>query len=139
ALCSRELSAMELTAGLSRSHRAPQSRSQSDRYARRRGCARASARSRPGARTRRIMGPFARRAFFLLAGPDGVDTETTPVPWRTLSPRKDIAGLRIVWRSSWPDVSTARTVTAAVERVARELAGAGGHVEEGDPVLRASN
>ncbi|HXD39025.1 MAG TPA: amidase [Ramlibacter sp.] len=68
----------------------------------------------------------------LLAGPDGLDTEVPPLPWRAV-PQREVAQLRIVWRSAWPGVPTARAVRAAVERVARCLADAGAQVEEGDP------
>jgi len=68
----------------------------------------------------------------LLAGADGMDTEVPPLPWRSVSAREP-RELRIVWRSAWPDVPTARQVRAAVERVAKRLADAGARVEEGDP------
>ena len=68
----------------------------------------------------------------LLVGPDGQDTEIAPLPWREV-PRRQASQLRIVWRSAWTGVPTARVVREAVERVARNLADAGAQVEEGDP------
>jgi len=68
----------------------------------------------------------------LLVGPDGQDTEIPPLPWREV-PRRQASQLRIVWRSGWPGVPTARVVRDTVERVARSLADAGAQVEEGDP------
>jgi amidase len=68
----------------------------------------------------------------LLVGPDGIDTEAAPMPWRTAAPRES-SSLRILWRGAWPGVPTARSVTGAVERVANALAAAGATVAEGDP------
>jgi Asp-tRNA(Asn)/Glu-tRNA(Gln) amidotransferase A subunit family amidase len=48
-------------------------------------------------------------------------------------PRREARQLRIVWRSAWPGVPTARGVREAVERVVHSLADAGAQVEEGDP------
>jgi Asp-tRNA(Asn)/Glu-tRNA(Gln) amidotransferase A subunit family amidase len=41
--------------------------------------------------------------------------------------------LRIVWRSRWPGVPTARAVSDAVEHAAQALSDAGAQVVEGDP------
>jgi amidase len=68
----------------------------------------------------------------LLVGPDGDDTEVPPLPWRQV-PRRSVRELRIVWRSRYPGVPTARAVSAGVERIAKALADAGAQVEEGDP------
>lgn len=68
----------------------------------------------------------------LLVGPDGIDAEVPPLLWRA-SKRTEARALRIVWRSRWPGVPTARSVSAAVERAAQALSDAGVRVEEGDP------
>jgi amidase len=68
----------------------------------------------------------------VLAGPDGIDTEVAPVPWRRVPPAA-LGGLRVVWRRSWPGVPTSRLVAAAVGKVASSLADAGAILEEGDP------
>jgi amidase len=68
----------------------------------------------------------------LLVGPDGIDTEVAPVPWRRAPPRQP-KSLRILWCGSWHGVPTAGAVSTAVEEVARKLAAVGAHVEEGDP------
>lgn len=83
-------------------------------------------------------GPLARSVDDLvlltsvLAGPDGLDTEVPPLPWREV-PRRDARQLRIVWCGAWPGVPTAHSVREAVEQVARSLADAGAQVEKGDP------
>jgi amidase len=85
-----------------------------------------------------VSGPIARSVADLvllmrtLAGPDGVDHEVPPVPWRDV-PRKTLGELKIAFRASFPGVPTSRTVTAAVTRLAQELESRGATVEERDP------
>ena len=81
------------------------------------------------------IGPMARSvedlllAFKVIAGPDGYDTEVAPLPV-TPVPRQSLADLRIAWMPTFPGVPTAGAIRQAIEKLASELARAGGRVEE---------
>src|SRR5215207_5151597 len=82
-----------------------------------------------------VAGPMARSvedlrlAMRLIAGPDGIDSDAPPVPWRDPTPT-EIRNLRIAWSSAFPESTTQDNIRAAVEGVARELTRQGITVEE---------
>ncbi len=82
-----------------------------------------------------VAGPMARSvedlrlALRLIAGPDGIDTDVPPVPWRDPAPI-EIRNLRIAYSSAFPESITQDEIRAAVEDVARELTRQGATVEE---------
>lgn len=94
----------------------------------------------PSARILAVIGPQARTvddltlALQLLAGPDGIDTDTVPVP---LSPLPSLAprDLRLAWAPTFPGVPVSASVRAAVEQAAWRFAQAGAQVEETLPAL----
>jgi amidase len=83
-------------------------------------------------------GPMARSVEDLavllrvLAGPDGIDVEVPPVPASDM-PECSVRGLRIGYRGQFPEVPTASSVRAVVERALSQLSSAGAIVAERDP------
>jgi amidase len=90
------------------------------------------------ARSVRLMsclGPLARSVddlsliYQIIAGPDGSDTDLTPV-WVEDMSKLDFKSLRIAFASSFPGFPVAGDISAAVENLARQLQGAGATIEE---------
>ncbi len=85
------------------------------------------------------IGPIARSIDDLgfisrvIAGPDGINTDVPPVAWNE-TPTLDIKRLKIAFLPEFPDTPTARSIRAAVERVAQQLSKAGAKVEQCDPI-----
>ncbi|MGZ5971252.1 MAG: amidase, partial [Polyangiales bacterium] len=81
------------------------------------------------------VGPMARSVEDLalvasvLAGPDGVDLEVPPVPWRD-EPTRTARSLRIAYLPVFPGVPTARAIVRATSELAAALSREGAHVEE---------
>jgi amidase len=79
-------------------------------------------------------GPMARSvadlrlAMQLISGPDGLDPEVPPVPWRQSSPVK-LEGLRVAYAPGYPP-AVAAEVRAALDRLAGELGRLGAVVED---------
>jgi amidase len=69
-----------------------------------------------------------RLLFGLLAGPDGQDPAIPPVPVHEVPPA-ELRGLRVAIAPAFPGTPVARAVSAAVERVGRDLDAAGANVE----------
>jgi amidase len=82
-----------------------------------------------------VAGPMARSvedlrlALRLLAGPDGLDTQVPPVPWRDHE-RPVVCDLRLAWSTEFPGSTTQEEIRIATENVVGELAAAGATVEE---------
>ncbi|MDQ3793021.1 MAG: amidase [Actinomycetota bacterium] len=76
-----------------------------------------------------FIGPIRKFRVMSVAGPDGIDTDVPPVPWRDPAPI-EIRNLRIVYSSAFPESITQDEIRAAVEDVARELTRQGATVEE---------
>lgn len=82
-----------------------------------------------------VTGPMARSvadlrlALRIMAGPDGLDTEVPPVPWREAS-KMAPTGLRIAWAAAAPGMPVASDIRTAVEAIADELQQRGARVEE---------
>jgi amidase len=82
-----------------------------------------------------VAGPMARSvedlrlALRLIAGPDGIDTDVPPVPWRDPA-AIEIRNLRIAYSSAFPGSTTQDEIHAAVEDMARELTRQDATVEE---------
>lgn len=90
------------------------------------------------ARSVRLMsclGPLARRVndlaliYRIIAGPDGRDTDLTPVPVNDM-PKLDLKTLRIAFAPSFPGFPVADEISSAVENLAAQLQSAGAIVEE---------
>jgi amidase len=91
----------------------------------------------PPPRSVRIMsciGPIARAAedlallFAIIAGPDGRDTDVPPVPVGPV-PQLEIKQLRIAVAPTFPGLSVAAEIRAAVEALAQQLGSSGATVE----------
>jgi amidase len=82
-----------------------------------------------------VAGPMARSvedlrlALRILAGPDGLDTQVPPVPWRDHE-QPVVRDLRIAWSTDFPGSTTQDEIRIATENVAGELAAAGATLEE---------
>ena len=82
-----------------------------------------------------VAGPMARSvedlrlALNIIAGPDGLDTNVPPVPWRDVR-RPEVRTLRVAWSSDFPESTTQDEIRTALEGVVRELAAEGAMVEE---------
>jgi amidase len=80
-------------------------------------------------------GPIARSvadlglAMSVIAGLDARDTETAPVPWRSV-PMPEPRALRVAFAPTLPGVPVRREIRETVERCARLLEGAGAQVSE---------
>ncbi len=90
------------------------------------------------ARSVRLMsclGPLARSVddlaliYKIIAGPDGADTDLTPVPVDSM-PKVDLKTLRITVAPSFPGLPAAGDISAAVESLAMRLQSAGVIVED---------
>ncbi|CAN7293700.1 amidase [Mesorhizobium sp. LjNodule214] len=90
------------------------------------------------ARSVRLMsclGPLARTVedlaliYRIIAGPDGADTDLAPVPVEAM-PELDLKALRIAIAPSFSGFPVAGEISAAVERLARQMEGEGAAVEE---------
>jgi amidase len=85
-----------------------------------------------------VYGPLARSvedlrlALSVIAGPDDLDPEVPPIPWRDVPPAA-VAGLRVAWTDAFPNARVAADVGAAVERFAAELARHGARVTRALP------
>ncbi|RWM27528.1 amidase [Mesorhizobium sp.] len=79
------------------------------------------------------VGPLARNPadlaliYRIIAGPDGTDTDLAPVPIDPTS-KLELNALRIAFASTFPGFPIAAEISAAVERLAAELASAGASV-----------
>ena len=82
-----------------------------------------------------VVGPMARSvgdlrlAMELLAGPDALDSEVPPMPWKE-APRLKLRDLRIAWTSTFPGVLIDSDIRAAMESLASELDRQDAHVEQ---------
>jgi amidase len=92
----------------------------------------------PSPRSVRIMsciGPLARTAedlalvYQLIAGPDGRDTDVSPVPIDAL-PELELSSLRIAVAPTFPGLPVAADISQAIERLAQQLDQAGALVED---------
>lgn len=88
-----------------------------------------------GVRLMSCVGPMARDPEDLalihriIAGPDGMDTDIPPLAVESM-PKLEPKSLRIAVASSFPGFPVAAEISAAVEGLAAQLAGAGTRVEE---------
>jgi len=84
------------------------------------------------------LGPMARSvedlrlALGIIAGPDGIDTDVPPAPWKDPTPT-EMRDLRIAWLSAFPESTTQDEIRAAVEGMAKELTRQNVMVEERPP------
>ncbi|SRR5581483_9724850 len=92
----------------------------------------------PPPRSIRIMsciGPIARTVedlallYQIIAGPDGQDTDVSPVPVADV-PEVELKALRIAYAPTFPDLPVAADVRHAIERLAGQLSSGGALVEE---------
>ncbi|TGP51089.1 amidase [bacterium M00.F.Ca.ET.230.01.1.1] len=81
------------------------------------------------------VGPLARSAedlsliYRIIAGPDGADTDLPPVPVETM-PKLELKSLRIAFTGGFSGFPVAAEISAALEKLAAQLASAGARVEE---------
>jgi amidase len=81
------------------------------------------------------VGPLARSAedlaliYRIIAGPDGADTDLPPVSVEMM-PKLDLKSLRIAFADAFPGFPVASEISAAVKRLAKQLASAGAKIEE---------
>ena len=86
-----------------------------------------------------VTGPMARSIQDLqlilpiLAGPDGDDTHVPPVPWRPVEAPLEAA--RVALATQLPGILIDDQISAAIEELARRVAGAGGTVAEALPAI----
>ncbi|MDX8441118.1 amidase [Mesorhizobium australafricanum] len=80
-------------------------------------------------------GPLARSAedlaliYRIIAGPDGADADLPPMPIETM-PKLELKSLRIAFAGAFPGFPAATEISAALEKLAAQLASAGARVED---------
>ncbi|MFN2645258.1 MAG: amidase [Burkholderiales bacterium] len=85
-----------------------------------------------------VLGPLARSVADLalvtkiIGGPDDVEWDVPPVPWRE-SPERALAAHRFAWSARFGDVPVSRDTAVAIQKLAVELARLGCAVDERNP------
>ena len=86
-----------------------------------------------------VIGPMTRSVEDLqlllpiLAGPDGDDTHVPPMPWHPVT--ASLESIRVAWTARLSGMHIDDRISAAIEELARRVAGAGGTVAEAHPSI----
>lgn len=75
-----------------------------------------------------------RLALQIIAGPDGLDPEVPPAPWRDVE-KPEVRDLRIAWTADFPGTLIGAETKTAIERLARDLERAGARVAQTLPAV----